>query len=726
MTPHFVKHKSLQQLLLLASTCTFHYVKDNSGNMSRPFDSLFELSYSHQHLHLLTTDRADRYLVQNATHNNWYLNNTYQNGFFQGRKYKRGYWELFKLSKYSAPCQLQVVDVQNNWKQLLYYLNIFLLRRYGNAAPTPNYILLILSKPARNFASFALRQGYSRIDVYTDENLFASERIIKVRAPLPIFCFANEKIYFVPFVLTTNFQLKDLDMQFTGYILPFRDFEIQNKMSSLHFELYWKKKYLLENNKFKYTRTFEQIIDGSNSFPKWNTAKHVLRINTAENSLEYQLTLFNLSTIYLQRRQLHGDKHSKNFLVLIKQHPYIFRYGLTFEGFRYAVFVDITRIENKFLVNLKGLLLPLSTELWGLAVFTLGLIAVITYTAGHSRPVFNTFAILVEQGDVALQKKFSLVITISMLFFLGFILRLSYTSSMYSHLTVEPKYKVPQSLEEGVLNDNYYKLAEPHIVSGVFLRMSYEYSNTTQKYTVTRSTHQLLRNLAKKIYSLELLPMFFEMDVLEYENFSAESQLTSLANHNNTLFVETYRVSTPLNPEKFQNYDVGPFGSELVVADKFVYIFSDPVDVKHESTGGDLFNIILFGNKTLFKNNEPSVFHTMNGYFAMHDLATEMAEDIVGKLEQAGILRRWKRFDNFLWLLTSWKETMGWPAFRDRFKFNIVQVAYDFLEDLGLAERIGRVMSDTRFEAATNRALATVWLLFSLLLLQVCWSLSMK
>ncbi|CAL8084055.1 unnamed protein product [Orchesella dallaii] len=706
---HFVKGKYLQKLLLLASTCTFHYVNDNSGNLSNNFESLFELSSAQQSIHLLTTDRPDRYLHQNATYNNWYLNNTYQSGFFKERKYKRGYWELFKLSKYSKACQLQIVDVQKNWRQLFYYFYLFLLRRSGNSAPTPNYILLIPSKLTGNITSLALRRGYKRVDVYTNDNLIATERIVKVRAPLPIFCLTNEQIYLIPFVLITTFHVQGFNVHpFTGYILPFRAFEIEDKISADHVEMIWKTKYLLETTKFKRVQNVERFL-----FEKWNKALQLyfLGIRLAENSMEYQLSLLNLSTISLQRRPLHADKFSKDYLQLIKQHPYIFRYGLTFEGFRYAVFIDVARIQSQFLVNLKALLLPFSTRLWVLAILTLVCISIIIYKAGNHRPIFYTFAILLEQGEVTLQSKSSLVIAIPMLLLLGFILRLSYTSSMYSHLTVEPKYQVPQSFDEGVLNANYYTLAEPHIVSGVFHRMSYDYNNTTQKYIVTNFTHQLLRNLAKRIYTLELLPIFLDV---AYTNVSTESQLTSLANHNNTLFVEKLCVLAHVDVQKYGYFRLSPCKSEFVVADKFVYIFGDPVIVKDDSTGVDIFTTVLFGNKLMFKNNEPSVFHTMKGWVATHDLATEMADDIGGKLEQAGILNKWRQLQNFFLLLKSWRNTREWVTFRGRFNCNLVQVAYDLLEDLGLAERIGQVMSTKRLEVVTNRALTPVWLLFFL------------
>ncbi|CAL8130352.1 unnamed protein product [Orchesella dallaii] len=234
---------------------------------------------------------------------------------------------------------------------------------------------------------------------------------------------------------------------------------------------------------------------------------------------------------------------------------------------------------------------------------------------------------------------------------------------MYSYLTVVPEPVVPKDFEESVENNNYYKFSHPDIVKGMFDRMQYEVDIQSGKSMRAKPMQPLLKTLSKKIYGLYLLPSYLNV-IFTDQNISSDSQLTALASSNNTVFVSHYCLEESKVPgilrEKY--YFIWDWRNEFVVANKFVYIYDFPYhfNAYDEIIGLDLFAVILFGNKKIFSNNNPSRFHTVYGWSAEYDLSAIIADDIIGKLEQTGILGRWNKVESIFKLLDSWKEIMGW------------------------------------------------------------------
>ncbi|CAL8130346.1 unnamed protein product [Orchesella dallaii] len=412
------------------------------------------------------------------------------------------------------------------------------------------------------------------------------------------------------------------------------------------------------------------------------------------------------------RHQYDMPSHSIEFKQLFMKYNYFFRYDTSFHGYRYLVFLDTTRADSNNFIDMGALLLPFSSSMWMFTVLSALFIVILLYKAGHKCPFFYTFAVLLEQGDTTSQSRMSIWMSVTTLFIWGFFLRLSYTSSMYSYLTVVPEPLVPNDFEESVENDNYYKFSHPDIVKGIFDRMQYEVDNQSGKLIVAKSTHQLLQSLSKKIYALYLLPNDFTFIFADH-NISSDSQLTALASSNNTVFVGRHCLDDKDDPQK-KHFYVSDCGNEFVVANKFVYIYDFPYhfNAYHEVIGLDLFAAILFGNKKAFGNNKPSKFHTVYGWSAEYDLSAIMADDIIGKLEQTGILGRWNKAESILKLLESWKEILGWEMFKGSLSNNIVQIAYDMVEDLSNVEYIKQDISEKPIPGVTNRTLSTVWVLF--------------
>ncbi|CAL8127467.1 unnamed protein product [Orchesella dallaii] len=347
--------------------------------------------------------------------------------------------------------------------------------------------------------------------------------------------------------------------------------------------------------------------------------------------------------------------------------------------------------------------------MWVLAVSAITCIMALMYVGRYPNPCFYTLSLLLEQGSANLQKKYFVTMSVTMLLFLSYMLRIAYTSSMYSYFTVEPEIIVPQSFEESVQNDNYFKVAELHNVKDIFSKMSYAFNTTTKSHTVTNSTPKVLEGLSKKIYGLKLFPSFMSQIPKMY---LGDAQLTSLAKRINTLFVEKLCASVWINPRQFMNFPTTLCGNRVIEANRFVYIYNFPDRARNGRVGVDIFAAILFGNKKIFANNNPAMFYTVYGWSQTYDLGTIMADDIIGKLGEAGILSRWRKLKTLFVLLNSWKRILGWKAFRGRVRYNIVQLAYDLIEDFSLVENIEKGVSNARDLAATNRTLATVWTLF--------------
>ncbi|CAL8130354.1 unnamed protein product [Orchesella dallaii] len=710
---HDEHHIVLKQILAFASTCTLHYVRDNSHRTSDPFNLFFESSSKSRSIHLLTTDKNNTYLAQNATTNNWYHNNTYQSGIFEGRAYKRGYWEIFKGSKFLETCQFQVVDVLENWNQLFDYIHKFLLESYGSFVPIPNYLMLVLSKHGEHKSNLTLRKVGKRVSVNVFDNLIIREHILRVYSRLPIFSLTNASIHFTPFVVRTYFRYDYRLPPHPAYVLPF--FYGVTNWSTIEVQSHWKTLFLANGAELisieKHYTLAEDYCDRFISM-KFKSAIKKKEFQLVYNCLIAEFLVANISLLKFKRHQYDVQSHSIEFKQLFMKYTYLFRYDISFHGYRYLVFLDVTRADSNTFIDMGALLLPFSIVMWIFTIFATLFIVILLYKAGHKCPFFYTFAVLLEQGDTTSQSRMSIWISVTTLFIWGFVLRLSYTSSMYSYLTVVPEPVVPKDFEESVENDNYYKLSHPEIVKGIFDRMQHEFDSQSGKYIVAKPTQPLLESLSKKIYALYLLPGYLNHFFTD-QNITRDSQLTALASSNNTVFVSRYCLEESEVPgiliEKY--YFISDCRNEFVVANKFVYIYDFPYHFD-EIIGLDLFAAILFGNKKIFSNNNPSRFHIVYGWSAEYDLSAIIADDIIGKLEQTGTLSRWNKVESIFKLLDSWKEIMGWEAFKGSLSNNVVQVAYDLLEDLRHVEYIKQDISGKQIPGVTNRALATVWILF--------------
>jgi len=133
----------LANFLLIFSTCTIHFCRDTANLKSKTQDSLFNLAVKDPHILLLTASFETKFSCPTgAIDNNWHKNNFYNGGRYQGKKYKRGYWEIFKLSRFLTSCQLRILETSQVSKQIFSYLGNYVVSSMQEAK-SPDYLLFI-------------------------------------------------------------------------------------------------------------------------------------------------------------------------------------------------------------------------------------------------------------------------------------------------------------------------------------------------------------------------------------------------------------------------------------------------------------------------------------------------------------------------------------------------------------------------------------------------------
>ncbi|CAL8105521.1 unnamed protein product [Orchesella dallaii] len=667
----------LAKLLFLASTCTVHYCGDNENQNSKAFDELINVSIDHSHILLLTLDSKDSFLVKNVTYNNWYKENMYQSGRFEGKVYRQGYWQLFKSAKYLDSCQLQIVDIKRSWKQV----------------------------------------GRTNAEIPSENESGVGMSVHSVYSPLPLFFIINnEALHFVPRTIQGRFYYDITRKTFDRYIFPFKTLKIEKIKSTSQLQKVWRSEFLYKNNIFG--RRQEAVKKASHChdvlFRNYNWTQRLQRFHSREiqGCLENTLISMNFSAIHFRSHQLDSGSSSKDFIPLLRQYPYIFRYDTSFHGFRYLVFWDwdLNRIGKKIHVDIFAILRPFSTYFWISAAASVFTVSTFLMISGERQSLLYTVSLFLEQGDVGLgQKSYGTPIIISVWLFASFILRLSYCSSKYSYLTLEAAVPVPNSFEECVSDINFHKFAEYNDGIDVFNRMSYSYDETQNKLFILNSTHKLLRKLSKSIYNLKLL------EDGSWNGFdpTVPFQIRTLANHSNNVYVDTMSVK-PV-PESATHYSQVVMSEEsvMVTANRFAYIYNYPLSIRDDDTGVEVFAVMLFGGKRGFRNYELQMFNILRGWVGEADISTVMADEMVGKLEQSGILLKWKTTTNAMNILSSWRR-LHRSVFGRKKSMNLVQIAYDIVEFKGVVKYLDEVDAQDDIGGVSNMALLSVWIVFSI------------
>ncbi|CAL8112437.1 unnamed protein product [Orchesella dallaii] len=690
-TAHQIRNETGDNLfvhfLMLFSTCTIHYCQDNLSLRSQSFDKLFDLSIQHKNILLLTVGPKSTFFVNDSKYNNWYKNNVYTSGRYKGKKYHRGYWEIFKTSKLVESCQLQVVDIKTNRIQLVNYLEKYLLKPSKKAIQIPDYLALLINTTIHNKRLTIL---YSSNNAAVDYDSVDQMRVFKTYSPLPIFCLVQGVVNFTPTILKVRSNLKfDKGYFYSGYVLPMHAIENLSLTSLFGVKKVRKKLFLLEQN---------GIIGLSINIgpcrilmsPRYNLTRKLENtfLNEAVDCLKAEFFYSNLSSVEFRKFHLDAGENHPDFVKAYYGLSYIFRYATSFHGFRYLVFVDFERTGKDWSPHTTALLRPFSIVVWILLIASIILIS--TALIRPKNPIFHILALFLEQGDASLNtKSYSIPILISVWLFASFILRFVYTSSMYSHLTVEPEMAIPRNLKDCVRDTKFYKLGSEYDVTEVFSRMRYEYDETMGNHVISNSTHPLLKRLSETIYLVQLL-----VEKIGFDYFFSTSppyQIKLLHNHTNTLYAEQLCLDDKHRQNNNQKYEIINCRNNVVEANKFVYIYTFPFDEPNFEDGLDFFATILFGGKRVFGNNHPPMFNTLNGWAGAADFSTEIADDIVGKLEESGILIRWKTLEVILFLLKSWKR-IQLNIFGARVSsMNLVQIAYDLIQDLNVPEYLYRI-----------------------------------
>ncbi|CAL8105510.1 unnamed protein product [Orchesella dallaii] len=490
-----------------------------------------------------------------------------------------------------------------------------------------------------------------------------------VYSPAPLFFIINnEALHFVPRIIQGRFYYDITRKTFDSYIFPFKTVQIEKIRSTSQLQQVWRSEFLV-------------------------LGKHI--------------DFYELLCYTLQKSSARFGSSSKDFISLLRQYSYIFRYDTSFHGFRYLVFVDLNRIGKKSHVDIFAILRPFSTYLWISAASSVFIVSTFLMISGERQPFLYTVSLLLEQGDVGLgQKSYGTPITISVWLFASFILRLSYISSKYSYLTLEADVPVPNSFEECVNDINFYKFAEYNDAIDVFSRMSYSYDETQNKLFILNSTHKLLTKLSKSMYSLKLLEdgSWNEFDP------TVPYQIRTLANN---VYVDTMSVK-PV-PESATHYSQVVMSEEsvMVTTNRFAYIYNYPLSIRDDDTGVEFFAVMLFGGKRGFSNYELHMFNILRGWVGEADISTVIAYEMVGKLEQSGILLKWKTTTNAMNILRSWRR-LHRSVFGRKKSMNLVQIAYDIVEFKGVVKYLDEVDAQDDIGGVSNMALLSVSIMFSI------------
>ncbi|CAL8128323.1 unnamed protein product [Orchesella dallaii] len=405
-----------------------------------------------------------------------------------------------------------------------------------------------------------------------------------------------------------------------------------------------------------------------------------------DSCLKTEYFYANLSNVEIRQQHLAVGNRHQHFGSAYNKYPYIFTYATSFHGFRYLVFVDVEQLEKANFVDVRALLRPFPTIVWLLVIASTAFIVLALMVAsdrGLQNPVFYTVSLLLEQGDANLQTKSHVIPTVLFVWlFVSFILRLLYTSSVYSFLTVEPELVLPQSFEDCLNETTFFKLGSSYGVHEVFARLSYEYDEDKKIYNASNSTLPSLRLLSQTIYMVQLLE---EPDLLS-PRFEADAiplyQIKLLHNHSNTLYAEHLCLHASFD-NRYPGIDFCE--GQNIKTNRFVYIYNSPVIEQTDKNAMEVFAVILFGGKRVYGNNNPPVFNSLRGWVGVPDLSTQIVDDIAGRLEESGILMRWRTFENILFLLDSWKNIQK-KVLEVPTSWNLVQIAYDLIENISVEE----------------------------------------
>jgi len=160
--------------------------------------------------------------------------------------------------------------------------------------------------------------------------------------------------------------------------------------------------------------------------------------------------------------------------------------------------------------------------------------------------------------------------------------------------------------------------------------------------------------LTSKIFSVNLLEGLSDEPtefVIALDDIPL-NQIKGLNSHNNTIYVECMCIKTVQHNRT--NLDV--CGGKFALANRFVYIYTHPINFLPTLEATDVLAVVLYGGKRVYGNNNPSVLTTLNGWVSESDLSAVLADEILGKLEQSGITKRWRVFTQVFGVLKLWKK----------------------------------------------------------------------
>ncbi|CAL8108081.1 unnamed protein product [Orchesella dallaii] len=634
------KH-AVVSLLNLFSNCTIHFVgskPEPDPNPTPPslrnqaipqFQSISRLIID---TGFITVSSVSEYFPKPTTNTSFYMGfqKVHRNStpFRNFDEKSSDYKTLMRFSKHVSTCLLQIPIFKNPVDELFQYLRELNFLSLQPCCP-PDYILIVENKEILQKSNLLIPSCFSSwyipplsillaVDVdESDQNVFLANGLQ--------LCTTYNKLFGLN------------EFRISGRILlNFNTFQL-NSLQTLR-EV-WKQELLLRNQ-FPFYKpgsidsTCESLMKPSLIRNK-PTASPVFWIDACLNSLIYTGNLSRPISTKKKYGTVIDTEVDPTKNQYFEGKPRIIQNSCEFHGFRYVILLDWNKVkESSNFFHGNSLLQPFSLRMWMLVIFTTLLVSLTLFVSRTSDALFFTMATLLEQGDDGSRKKSRKnFLVIILWFFVAYLIRISYTSSIYSYMTAEEAPKVPSSFRKVVSQNEYPIVGDYHEMSMLVPRASaeskhYNYLNELQGGRII--CLNLLRN-----YGSEIL----------WNDNLTQSQMNAYAREQSVSVKRMYflNVSNPI----FGVIGVSP--KEMMSLNEFSYLYSDlPISGLLSTGFSEIYAVVAFGGRRLVWNNEPPFLNVLMGYKGAYDLNGKMTDEIFGRLMHSGLWSYWKKMYKFV------------------------------------------------------------------------------
>ncbi|CAL8141181.1 unnamed protein product [Orchesella dallaii] len=631
---------------------------------------------------------------------NWNSNNTYPSGILARVRVRRGYQELFTPSRFSSACLVQVPELQTD-AQISAYLNLFAFPsiKLGHG---PDYVILLEKV---NFNSFIIGPSFPKI-----RQRYKLTKLISNTIMFTIL--RDSSLHFIPGIQKVRF----LATKLVAYLIPLaNEINLQSASISLSSFMQVQKALIPKYNVLKagtldkdFDSKCDQLLVRSLGKPMSVQNFELGRRSCIFKTLRNKNITQSLKFVSLDVNEFHME-----FDYALHE-PFILTYGMEFQGYRYLIFVDHLHKTEGFL-SLELLTQPFSFFTWIFLLISVMLVTLILSISGIQNPTFVVISLLLEKSVVDRELRNGKVVGLILFWlFCAYVLRLGYTSSMYSTLTSEPQIAVPGTLQEAIDWKDYPIIAEYQDAFHVTHRIAAEYSANGLSFS----------KLSEKLLEVTLL-----LD-------ESAKQKGIYCSDVNNVTSQFYQIKSFVKREMVKGHFM--YFSEkdrLLASDglfepvfcglekwanlaRFVYIYQVPLRPNINNAVGfpEILALLSFGNHKIFMNNHPPVFSSLKGWRCEFDFSIFIANDILAGLIESGVYSFWT---NMFGLMNSAKylRKIGINILNKHNSWNYVSLASKYL--LGydaMGQRNNDRVNLTNTNGFANHSLTIVWMLWSVCL----------